>query len=149
MKRSEALTPLSHDHHQALVAAQQLRRAEDPEAATAAFLEFWRGQGSQHFRIEEDILLPAWLAADPDADRALAARLADEHLTIRARARAVERGELSPEGLHELGELMSAHVRFEERELFPRIEASLDPQALATLATEIDHAERGLPGGTG
>jgi DNA-binding NarL/FixJ family response regulator len=76
MKRSEALTPLSHDHHQALVAAQQLRRAEDPEAATAAFLEFWRGQGSQHFRIEEDILLPAWLAADPDADRALAARLA-------------------------------------------------------------------------
>jgi hemerythrin-like domain-containing protein len=141
MKRSEALEPLSHDHHQALFAAQKLRRADEVSAATAVFLEFWRGEGAAHFRIEEDILMPAWLDAAPDADRALAARMADEHLTIRTLARRAERGELELVELRELGELLSAHVRFEERELFPRIEADLDGDAESSLMAEIERAE--------
>ena len=56
MKRSQALTPLSHDHHQGLFVAMQLKRAVDDSAAQA-FLGFIDGHGGTHFRIEEDVLL--------------------------------------------------------------------------------------------
>ena len=43
MKRSAALAALSRDHHQALIVAQQLRRATVATAAEAreAFLAYW------------------------------------------------------------------------------------------------------------
>ena len=56
MKRSQALTPLSHDHHQGLFVAMQLKRAVDDSAAQA-FLDFIDGHGGTHFRIEEDVML--------------------------------------------------------------------------------------------
>lgn len=141
MKRSPELTPLSHDHHQALVAAMRLKRANDPPADAAAYLEFWRSHGARHFEIEEEILLPGWVAACADADRAHADRLAREHLTIRAETRRLERGDASAAQLRELGELLEAHVRFEERELFPLIETQLDDETIATLGAEIAAAE--------
>src|SRR5262245_24994543 len=113
MKRSAELTPLSHDHHQALYVAMQLRRAEDASAAKA-FLEFMDEHGEPHFQAEEQILLPGWIAADPTADPALAIRVQTEHLEIRAAARALRSGECSLEELHRLGELLERHVRFEE-----------------------------------
>ena len=36
-----------------------------------------------------------------------------------------------------LGELLAAHVRFEERELFPRLEAVLPPEQLAELGGQL------------
>ena len=52
MKRSAELTPLSHDHHQSLFVAVQLKRAADA-APGKAFLDFHAGSGSHHFEIEE------------------------------------------------------------------------------------------------
>jgi len=68
VKRSPELAPLSRDHHIALEAALRLRRADagTVAAAVARFADFWRGAGEQHFRIEEEILLPAVPAADAD-----------------------------------------------------------------------------------
>ena len=62
MKRTAALQPLSRDHHQALSVAQKLRRADAGTAPGVrdAFLEFWRSHGRDHFRSEEEILLPAF-----------------------------------------------------------------------------------------
>jgi hemerythrin-like domain-containing protein len=143
VKRSAELTPLSHDHHQALFVAQRLKRAEDAGEARNRFLDFWRSHGRDHFVIEEEILLPAWTIASGDADRAQAARVAAEHLEIRRAARALERELPDLEALRELGELLERHVRFEERELFPAIEAQLDAEQLAELGTEIERAEGG------
>ena len=42
---------------------------------------------------------------------------------------------------HALGEELDAHVRFEERELFPAIERDLDDEALAILARAVAKAE--------
>jgi hypothetical protein len=58
VKRSAALASLSRDHHQALVIAQQLRRAGEESAAPArqAFLEYWTGHGADHLRLEEVLL---------------------------------------------------------------------------------------------
>ena len=142
MKRSEALTPLSRDHHQALFVALQLQRAESPEPAQV-MLAFYDEHGRRHFEIEEGILLPAWLEADPRADHGVAERVLSEHLTIRAAVRRLRAGSVEVEELHELGELLNRHVRFEERGLFPAIEAGLDDEALAALGEEIAAAESG------
>ncbi len=141
MKRSPELTPLSHDHHQALFVAQRLKRAEEAEEGRERFLSFWRSHGRRHFAVEEEILMPGWVEADEAADREPAARLAAEHLAIRIRARRLERGGVALEELHELGALLERHVRFEERELFPLIEAALDAEANSRLGDEIAAAE--------
>jgi hemerythrin-like domain-containing protein len=142
MKRSPQLTPLSHDHHQALFVAMQLKRAEDVDQARERFLSFWRSHGRQHFAIEEEILLPAWVEADAGADHDLASRLSADHLAIRSHARRLECGGVALEDLHSLGSLLESHVRFEERELFPTIESALDPEAIARLGAEIAAAEQ-------
>ncbi len=141
MKRSPELTPLSHDHHQALFVALKLKRAEDP-AVAAAYLEFHDGTGGRHFEIEETILLPGWLAADPEADAAAAQRVLGEHLELRTGAVRLRSGEPSTAELHSLGELLEAHVRFEERELFPIIESRLDAATIASLGAAIAAAEQ-------
>jgi hypothetical protein len=43
--------------------------------------------------------------------------------------------------IRELGERLAAHVRFEERELFPLIEADLGENALERLARAVAAAE--------
>jgi hypothetical protein len=141
VRRAEALTPLSHDHHQALFVALQLKRAED-SGAGAAFAEFIEGKGEEHFREEETILLPGWAAADPEADLAMAARTLAEHVELRAAGRRHAAGELDVEALHRLGALLEAHVRFEERELFPLIEERLDEDSMRALGEEIAAAHR-------
>jgi hypothetical protein len=60
MKRHPALAELSRDHHQALVVARRLKRADDEsvDRAREGFLDYWEHEGSEHFREEEEILLP-------------------------------------------------------------------------------------------
>ena len=140
MKRSPALTSLSHDHHQALWVALQLKRADDTPAATA-FLDFIDGLGSTHFRIEEELLLPGWIAGDSDADLAMATRVLAEHLEFRAAARRLRSPGFAVDDLHELGAALERHVRFEERDLFPRIESGLDRDAIRALGDAIAEAE--------
>lgn len=86
-----------------------------------------------HFRIEEEILLPGWVAGDSTADGRLPAQVADEHLEIRISICLIEADEPSRCALQELGELLERHVRFEERELFPQIEAGLDARTIVAL----------------
>ena len=136
MKRSDALQPLSRDHHQALAVALTLRRAdaETAPAAAGAFLE--------------EILLPAY-AAHADAGHPLVVRVLIDHVEIRERAQRIERGEpdAAPGELNELGERLAEHVRIEERELFPLIEAALPADAAASLAAALAHPEDDDAGG--
>lgn len=138
MKRSDELAPLSRDHHQALFLAMKLKRATDWGPREDA-LAFFDEVENRHFELEEGVLLPSWLDGDPGADRALAQRVADEHLRIRLALRKLRR-DVPLGDLHELGELLEAHVRFEERELFPAIEAGLSADALRELGAELERA---------
>jgi len=144
VKRDDSLRPLSRQHLVALTTAMKLRRASSSEGLADAFLEFWRDDGRNHFRVEEEVLLPTW-AMHAAVDRAGVARMLEEHLAIRRSVLEIEAGGLSTEGAHRLGQLLDAHVRFEERELFPLIEAALDESALAQLALAIEKAEAGEP----
>jgi hemerythrin-like domain-containing protein len=142
MKRSPELAPLSRDHHQALVVAQQLRRATDTtvDRVREAFLSFWDGQGRVHFRVEEEVLLPAY-AAHGDPYEPVVARVLCDHVLIRKLA-AEAAGGGSVELMHDLGTRLNAHVRLEERELFPMIESALPSDELIALGVALDEAER-------
>jgi len=142
MKRSAALTPLSHEHHQALFVAMQLKRAED-DGPGQVYLDFLTDGGARHFEIEETILLPGWAAGDPRSDKASSDRVLREHRELLAGAERIRSGETGVDELHEIGELLGSHVRFEERELFPAIEAGMEEEALADLGEAIKAAEAG------
>jgi hemerythrin-like domain-containing protein len=140
MKRAEALRPLSREHLLALHAAKILKEGEELEGPVEAFLDFWTGEGRRHFRIEEEVLLPNW-ALRAEVDRPAVARMLEEHLAIRREALRLEAGVATLDEGRELGRLLHDHVRFEERELFPKIEAALEPADLAALAAAIEEAE--------
>lgn len=148
MKRSEALIPLSHDHHQALFVAKLLRDAPDAsdrgESARSAFMEFWQNDGEVHFRIEEELLAPgAGLPAGVATDGLT--RMREEHALIRGLVGSLA-AESDPDQLRDLGQALSDHVRFEERELFPLIEETLAGDQLEMLGSLIAAAE--ASGGT-
>jgi hypothetical protein len=139
MRRSDALAPLSRDHHVALEAALRLRRAtpEDVGPATARFNAFWIHHGRRHFEIEEALILPALPPGDAEWDAATA-RVRVDHADIAARARSLEPGDV--DAARELGERLHAHVRFEERVLFALLERRADPDALAALGEAVASA---------
>ncbi len=143
MKRSAALTPLSHDHHVALEVALRLRRAgaDDLDAAVARFAAFWHPAGLRHFAIEEELLPDALPAREAGWGEQIA-RMRAEHERLRALADALEQdGGDRLATAHDLGTLLNDHVRFEERELFVLLEARLAPGALQRLGDRIATAE--------
>jgi hemerythrin-like domain-containing protein len=145
MKRDRALTPLSHDHHQALFHALALKRADEASAAQALrdMVDFFDEHGALHFRVEEDVLLPLYVrdsGADPAGEPI--ARVVTDHVWIRARIAALrEAPDLSVEAVRELGERLDAHVRHEERVLFPAIERVLSAPQLEQLGRAVAAAE--------
>jgi hypothetical protein len=140
VKRSNELAVLSREHHVALELGLRLQRATDAdvETVTQEALQFWREEGREHFRLEEELLLPAFArhagADDEDVVRVLVA-----HVDIRRRIGDLKTG-LAVEDLHALGERLRDHVRHEERTLFGRIEAALSPEELSAVGSALQLA---------
>src|SRR5918994_5868207 len=124
MKRRQALIPLSHDHHHALVEARRLRRAaapeDDPSAAARAFVRFFRTSSVPHFREEEEALFP--LLVNVEEAHGLLVQALLDHQHLHSLATALEAGSDIRATMRELGERLEAHVRLEEQQLFPLIE---------------------------
>lgn len=140
MSHASALQPLSRDHHKGLAVAQRLRRASPETApqASAAFLGYWRADGRQHIRREEEVLLPAFAGYGGQC-HPLVVRVLLDHLAIRGRARELDHELEQPvEILQELGLQLADHIRLEELELFPLIERTLPAAPLAQVAVELD-----------
>jgi hypothetical protein len=141
MKRDPRLQGLSSEHHQALVLARSLAGIDAPawDAGRAArFGARFDAELEPHFRIEEELLLPALRRA---GEAALADRTEADHAFLRDRAAAARAGDA--EAARALGERLHAHVRFEERELFPCCEALLPGEVLDEVARRV--AGRRLP----
>lgn len=140
MKRHRALVQLSRDHHHALVIARRLRKATATDAAdaTRAFLVHWENEEQAHFRVEEEILLPAYAARGDLSHPAIARALLDHVMVRRDVLRLADAPPL--EVVHELGARLAAHVEFEERELFPLIERTLSEPEMAALGERLRRA---------
>jgi iron-sulfur cluster repair protein YtfE (RIC family) len=146
MKRAPELQPLSREHRDALILARRLRRSgegiEPLPAALDHLTAAWRERIQPHFREEEELLLPAF-AAVAGVDHALIVRTLTEHAALRLTVRQIAAGGDPSQLAVALGRMLDDHIRFEERVLFPAIEAALPPEALAALGEEIEAWEAG------
>lgn len=130
MKRSEFLRPLSREHHTALSLAKACERAAqsgDAEAVHEACRRVIRDfalELDRHFEVEERSLLP--LLQSPET-RPLVQRTLADHRHLRGLLDDLRRNHA--ETLIRFGKCLVDHVRFEERELFPALEACSEAQA--------------------
>src|SRR5919199_2040882 len=132
MKRTPELRTLSEDHHHGLVHALRLRRAAEGDQAypadTAArdFLDFWQKDTALHFRKEEEVLLPVMARHGGDVTRNPVVEMLEGHARIRdlvmRLSDKVVGGNVRPETLREIGDQLEAHIRLEERVVFPLVE---------------------------
>jgi len=126
MKRDPSLVALSREHHTALTLANRLKKAvlsgdqSRIEEARRNVVVRFAAELEPHFTEEELTLLPR-LSALGEID--LVERTLDEHRRLRALVRKLaDPGATHAAGecLAEFGDLLTTHVRFEERELFER-----------------------------
>ena len=138
MKRHPSLHALSEEHHNGLIAARDLRLAAEGkrplEETVREFESAWSGEILPHFRSEEQELLPALACALP-ADDPLIVRTLTEHVALRRDVAALITSEpqAQPELAARVGAALEAHIRFEERVLFPALETALAGAALEAL----------------
>jgi hemerythrin-like domain-containing protein len=126
MKRSSILQPLSREHHSALTLAKACERAARSgdealvrQVCQRVILAF-QNELEPHFQFEEVSLLPLLhsTATQPLVEHTLA-----DHQRLRGLLDALRQSDAGV--LDSFGKCLSAHVRFEERELFPVLESLL------------------------
>jgi len=136
IKRNEHIVSLSKDHHVTLLFCWKIRTALKHEVAVDRMLSyvqyFWQQHMLPHFREEETILfLPV---KDDKVQRAVI-----EHEQIREKIEALHiAGNDTKVQLAELANLVDAHVRYEERELFPHLEQVLTNDQLEWIGKQLN-----------
>jgi len=149
-RRHESLIPLSREHHYGLMLCLRIHRglplhttdetwAREKAAQAARFFET---NLVAHFRAEEDALFPAM------RDLAIATGLLNELLSEHRKLEALAERLLAPEvvqlvtALGEFADLLEAHIRKEERDLFPLYERVMSAEA----AAQVGRAVKGIIG---
>ena len=122
--------------------ARDARRAAGENEATAVSVAIeriethWHTVLATHFEQEERLLKIVGDALDPE----LVARILAEHAELRLLALGLH--EIEPAArLRRLGELLSVHVRYEERTLFPQLQSHpsvAQTEAIAIAIANVD-----------
>jgi iron-sulfur cluster repair protein YtfE (RIC family) len=141
-KRRDELIPLTHDHHHALKQARHMIAAATGDAGARrevaeGFLRFFEEDTLAHFREEEEVLFPLLLLNSEVAPQELITVLIDHvhiHGLVARLRESVATGDPDAELMRTIGESLRAHVRLEENELFPMIEALVPDEELAAVA---------------
>ncbi|MEC5387257.1 hemerythrin domain-containing protein [Uliginosibacterium sp. H3] len=121
MKRHASLIKLSREHHAGLVLSKRISVCASDVASQTSMshtvLQSLANELLPHFEEEERDILPI-LQGRYDAERTRALQDHDSLLRLASR---IAGGDAS--ALTEFGQILSAHIRFEERELFPLYES--------------------------
>ncbi|NOZ08740.1 MAG: hemerythrin domain-containing protein [FCB group bacterium] len=128
MKRFPELRKLSDDHHQGLVLARHARVAGDAPSAVRVWQEVeekFRLELNPHFIVEEKYLAPPLEAL---GEKELVKRFYSDHRELRAFINDTKNRTIA--ALNAFGDLLEAHIRFEERELFEVAQARLPAATL-------------------
>lgn len=129
MARQGALLPLSREHHDTLVLARRIARA-DPDDLPAlqqlhGDIRLHRQELLQaHFAAEEALYATHRAGLPPD----MLQRLLDEHAELDWLA-GPDCALALPERCLRFGTLVTAHIRFEERHVFPLLQPLLLPES--------------------
>lgn len=137
IKRSEALLPLSREHHVDLLLVWKIRKGVAGQVDTgrmASYIQYLDTQlMAAHFADEEALLFDQLPPDDPLCERGR-----KEHDEIRGMIRTIA-GKRPPETdlFVRFANAVEAHVRFEERELFPYFEVKIPQEKLRKIAEEL------------
>ncbi len=139
MKRHESLAPLSREHHGALILAQLIKRNAPVYKGlpttildkTAYAVHFFKTELKKHFK-KEEAMLKKVKAADPAISK-LADEIVAEHKLLAGLFLSLKDA-YDPEAiLNEIGNELDAHIRKEERVLFPLLQKVCPEELLQQL----------------
>jgi hypothetical protein len=145
MLRDKNLVPLSRQHQHALALCVRIDRASPiPEGELSAWqveiAQHFRAEIGIHFAAEEQIVFPR-ARTFPELNP-LVEELLAEHAWLRGRFAKAEAQGMSAMEVDEFAKKLSTHIRKEERELFERLQGSMNERELAGLGQELNVALR-------
>jgi hemerythrin-like domain-containing protein len=130
LKRSSYMVALSRDHHVGLLFCWKIREGINKGASfdriTGYVRFFWEEHLREHFQEEEILLFN-------QHDDALTRRGKAEHVSLENLFRMITSGQLKEPNFLAFTEQLTAHIRFEERELFPFLEKTLTVPVLTAV----------------
>ena len=136
IKRNENIAKLSRDHHASLMFCWKLRQGIKREVAVKRmqdYLVYFLAQHfTPHFREEEEILFSE--LKDEKVQKAI-----DEHVIIKKLVADIvhSNGNNLIKEISSLADMVDAHVRYEERTLFPHLEKELTEKQLESIGQQI------------
>jgi hemerythrin-like domain-containing protein len=140
IKRNKHILQLSKDHHFTLLFCWKIRQGVkkqiDPERIKKYVQYFWQEHIQTHFREEEEILFKP--VEDDKVQKAL-----NDHQAIKNQVTEVLQlpNDISTEALLMLADMVDAHIRYEERALFPHLETVLTENQLELIGEQLDKQE--------
>jgi hemerythrin-like domain-containing protein len=138
MKRHQSIQPLSRQHHNGLLAVLLLRKGMVRNADMAVMqkfvLQLWEDELKEHFREEEEVLMPP---VYDKIDEGLFQHMKNEHKRLQEMVGQLHSQHQGTELLKQFADLLEAHIRFEERILFPAIEEVINPEIAALLTRHL------------
>jgi hemerythrin-like domain-containing protein len=140
IKRNKHILQLSKDHHFTLLFCWKIRQGIkmqiDPERIKKYVQYFWQQHMQTHFREEEEILFK------PVKDDKVQKALNDHEAINNQVTKALQvPNDISYEALSMLANTVDAHIRYEERELFPHLETVLTESQLASIGEQLNKQE--------
>lgn len=145
MLRDPALIPLSHQHQHGLALSVLIERGLKADSSDAKASELQKKLAgmvelelNHHFEIEEKVLFPKVRPALGSGG--IVDDLITQHRELQglADSLAEARGPNRIRLLKAFGELLSRHIRIEERQLFEEVQQKLSAEEMKTLGKEID-----------
>ncbi|HSB12779.1 MAG TPA: hemerythrin domain-containing protein [Blastocatellia bacterium] len=137
-RRHDSVIPLSREHQYALLLCLRIHRGLVEHGADINWLQvkaghavrFFESELVTHFQAEEEFLFPAMLELSDAAG--IVAELLAEHEEMRRLVDQLRKTELTSlaHTLKEFADTLEAHIRKEERELFPIYEQQASPEVL-------------------
>ncbi len=134
-RRNVNLMKLSHEHHHGLVFCSRLKKVNQAsDSIIRSYIdEFWDYYLLEHFKNEEKLFLPLL------SKNEIVLQFIQEHKQIK---QLVSNIKTSQKEIHnmalELASLLKAHIRFEERILFPYLEKELSVDELETIGKAME-----------
>ena len=143
MLRDKSLVPLSRQHQHALALCVRIERASPIPAEK---LDEWRSEIATqfeaeikvHFAAEEQIVFPS--ARQFDELIPLIEELLADHRELRQSFGKAEARHMSGEEMQKFARRLSEHIRKEERQLFERMQALMQPAELVQRGQDLDRA---------
>lgn len=144
MRRHKSIINLSRDHHHGLILAQLIKKnaphfknlPDTLEGKIEYTLNAYTADLLPHFKKEEEILFPLVKGKYKKID-SIVDQLYNEHKLIKGLVKRLQKDNDKEEILNELGNLLTQHIRKEERDLFEQLQNVLTKEELDNLADQL------------